>query len=172
MLIKTERLTVRLIEKSDWKGMQALWEDFNASEYAVYDKPHATDEAVLRPQISRWAEANRGTEHMFFAVCLEGDLIGFYAFNITEDGYETGYCFLSDYHGRGYAKESFSAISAYLKGLGITKITAGTALKNTPSVSLLKSLGFKQTGTEKVSFYKDAEGNAIVFDGGIYELTM
>ena len=50
-------------------------------------------------------------------------------------------------------------------------ITAGTAINNKPSVSLLKALGFKQVGTEKVSFYKDSEGNDIVFDGGIFELT-
>ena len=54
--------------------------------------------------------------------------------------------------------------------IGITKITAGTAINNTPSVSLLKSVGFELIGTEKVSFYKDAQGNDIVFEGGIFEL--
>ena len=49
------------------------------------------------------------------------------------------------------------------------KITAGTALNNTPSVKLLNSLGFRQTGTETVSFYKDEEGNAVNFECGIYE---
>ena len=39
-----------------------------------------------------------------------------------------------------------------------------------PSVSLLHALGFRQTGTEAVSFYQDADGNDIVFDGGIFEL--
>ena len=43
-------------------------------------------------------------------------------------------------------------------------------MNNTPSVSLLKSLGFELIGTEKVSFYKDAQGNDIVFEGGIFEL--
>ena len=32
------------------------------------------------------------------------------------------------------------------------------------------SLGFKLIGKEKVSFYKDAAGNDIVFDGGIFEM--
>ena len=41
---------------------------------------------------------------------------------------------------------------------------------NTPSVSLLKSLGFELTGTENVSFYKDAQGNDMVFQGGIFKL--
>ena len=41
-----------------------------------------------------------------------------------------------------------------------------------PSVSLLKSLGFELIETEKVSFYKDADGNDIVFDGGVFELML
>lgn len=74
-------------------------------------------------------------------------------------------------NGKGYAKESHLALFDYLRGLGITSFTASTAVNNKPSVSLLKALGFKQVGTEKVSFYKDSEGNDIVFDGGIFELT-
>ncbi len=51
-------------------------------------------------------------------------------------------------------------------------VTAGTAINNIPSVSLLKSLGFAQVGTEKVSFYKDSKGNDMVFDGGVFKLTI
>lgn len=108
---------------------------------------------------------------MFFAICFNDTVIGYIAFNIRENGYEIGYCFHSDFHGKGYAKESHLALFDYLRGLGIMSFTAGTAINNKPSVSLLKILGFKQVGTEKVSFYKDSEGNDIVFDGGIFELT-
>ena len=107
---------------------------------------------------------------MFFAICLDDSLIGYIAFNIREDSYEIGYAFHSDFHGKGYAKESHLALFDYMRTLGITKFSAGTALNNIPSVSLLKALGFKQVGTEQVSFYKDANGNDIVFDGGIFEL--
>jgi len=55
----------------------------------------------------------------------------------------------------GYARESHLALFEYLRTQGITKFTAGTAIGNTPSVALLKSLGFELTGTEQVSFYKD-----------------
>ena len=111
-------------------------------------------------------------EHIFYAVCLQETIIGYLALHQTEDGYELGYCFHSDYHGKGYAKESISAVLANLKKNGEARITAGTALQNTPSVSLLLSLGFRQIETEKVSFYKDTEGNDIVFDGGIFELIL
>lgn len=161
------------IVKDDWRQIGRIWQDFNQSEYARYDRPHSTDENDVRARIAKWAAANMsGTEHMFFAVCLDDTVIGYCAFNKRDNGYEIGYCFDSAYHGKGYAKESISAMFAYLRRFGIERYTAGTALNNSPSVSLLCSLGFRLDHTEKVSFYKDADGNDIVFDGGVFELTV
>lgn len=170
MLLKTDRLTIRPIVEEDWKSIRDIWQSFNVSEFAQYNRPHNTDDEDVRTRISKWANANKSTEHMFFAVCLDIVVIGYIAFNIREEGYEIGYCFHADYHGNGYAKESHIALFDYLRTLGITKFIAGTAINNTPSVSLLKSLGFELIGTENVSFYKDAHGNDIVFEGGIFEL--
>lgn len=170
MLLKTNRLTIRHITADDWNSVKDIWLDFNAAPLAQYDKPHNTDDEAVRTRIAKWAAANSGIEHMFFAVCLGDTMIGYIAFNIREDGYEIGYCFHSAYHRKGYAKESHIALFDYLRSLGIKKFIAGTALNNTPSVALLTSLGFKLVQTEKVSFYQDAEGNNIVFDGGIFEL--
>ena len=169
MLLKTKRLTIRPIVADDWKSIKEIWVDFNASEYAQYDMPHITDDADVKARMAKWAAANNGTEHMFFAICLNETVIGYIAFNIRENGYEIGYCFHSAYHGKGYAKESHMALFDYLRTLGITKFSAGTALNNIPSVKLLTSLGFNLVEQEKVSFYKDADGNDIVFDGGIFE---
>ena len=169
-MIKTDRLTIRHIEADDWKSIKEIWGDFNSSSLSQYDTPHNTDDEDVQRRIAKWAGANSGTEHMFFAICLGDTVIGYSAFNIREEGYEIGYCFHSAYHGKGYAKESHIALLKYLQTLGITKFTAGTAINNTPSVSLLKTLGFELIGTENVSFYKDAQGNDIVFEGGIFKL--
>ncbi len=171
-MIQTERLTIRRIAPSDWQSVQKIWEDVNTTPFAQYDKPHITDSADVRQRIAKWANASSGVEHIFFAICLQETVIGYIAFNIRDNGYEIGYCFHSAYHGKGYARESLSALIAYMKSLGATKLTAGTAINNTPSVKLLTSLGFKQIEIEKVSFYKDEEGQDIVFDGGIYEIVL
>lgn len=171
MLLKTERLFIRHVTENDWRDIKEIWEDFNTSEFARYDMPHNTDDEDVRARVSKWAKANRGIEHMFFAVCLNNAVIGYVAFNIREDGYEIGYCFHSDYHGKGYARESLLALFDYLHSLGITRFTAGTAINNTPSVSLLRALGFEQVRAEKVSFYKDCKGKDIMFDGGVFELS-
>ncbi len=167
--IRTARLSIRPIAESDWQSIKAIWEDMNSGPFARYDRPHSTDSADVRSRIAKWAEANRGTEHIFFAVCLYDAIIAYVAFNIRSEGYELGYCFHSAYHRKGYARESLSALMEYMKALGVSKLTAGTALDNKPSVRLLTSLGFILTGHEKVSFYKDSDGNDIVFDGGIFE---
>ena len=171
-LLKTERLTIRHVVTDDWKSIQEIWMDFNTSALSQYDKPHNTDDEDVRKRIAKWAAANSGTEHMFFAICLDNIVIGYSAFNIREDGYEIGYCFHSAYHGKGYAKESHIALFDYMRELGIKKLSAGTAMNNIPSVLLLKSLGFTLVETEKVSFYKDVNGNDIVFAGGVFELLL
>lgn len=171
MLLKTERLTIRYIIENDWNSIRAIWEDFNTSEFAQYDRPHNTDCEDVQVRIERWAEVNRRMEmeHMFFAVCLKESVIGYISFNKKKDYYEIGYCFHSDFHGKGFAKESHLALFDYLHGFGITKFIAGTAINNIPSITLLKSLGFEQIAKEQVSFYKDEKGNDIVFEGGIFE---
>ena len=168
MLLTTERLVIRPVKPDDWRSLKEIWIDFTASEYAQYDMPHPADDESAFARVSRWA-ACTGPDHMFFAVCLDTTVIGYIAFNKREDSHEIGYCFHSAYHGKGYAKESHQALFEYLRTLRITKFTAGTAINNTPSVALLKSLGFTLKGYEKVSFYKDADGNDVFFNGGIFE---
>ncbi|MBQ6716368.1 MAG: GNAT family N-acetyltransferase, partial [Clostridia bacterium] len=168
--LKTERLTIRRIAADDWKSIQSIWADFNQSPMRFYDTPHDTEDEQVKRRVQKWLAFSGGLEHMFFAVCLESAVIGCVSFNIRKDGHEIGYCFHSAYHGKGYAKESMLALFDYVRSLGIKRLMAGTALKNMPSVALLKALGFKRTETEKVSFYKDENGNDIFFVGGVFEL--
>lgn len=171
-MIETKRLTIRRIVESDWRAAQKIWADFSHSAYAQYDTPHPTDDEAVRARIARGARWAESTEHMFFAVCLAGEMIGYITFNARENGHEIGYGFHSSAHGKGYAKEAHCALFEHLRAQGFTHFIVRTALANLPSVRLLASLGFVQTGSEKVSFYKDENGNDIFFDGGIFELNV
>lgn len=170
-MITTGRLSIRQIRADDGKALRAIWEAVAKTPYARYDKPRDLSSEAVERKVTQWASFSDSMEHLFFAVCLKETVIGFIALHRREKGFELGYCFHPDYHGKGYAKESVGGLLNALKPLGFSPITAGTALENTPSVRLLLSLGFRQTGTEKVSFYRDEEGNAIFFDGGIFELS-
>lgn len=171
-MIITRRLSIRRVCVDDWRAIQRIWSDAAKSIYAQFDKPKETDALSVSRRIELWASFANSNEHLFFAVCLQDSVIGYIALNQRQEGYEMGYCFHSDYHGKGYATESISAILEMMKAQGVSRIEAGTALENIPSVNLLLSLGFNQVGTENVSFYQDEKGNAIVFEGGIYELLL
>ena len=171
-VITTERLKIRRVDTGDWKAIRDIWADEARSFYARYDKPNKTDDESVFRRITKWASYKNSFGHMFFAVCLNDRVIGYVAFNEREGGYETGYCFRSDCHGKGYAKESIKKLINVVGENGAKSFFAGTALNNTPSVKLLVSLGFKRIKTEKVSFYKDKNGNDIFFDGGVFELTV
>ncbi len=170
--MKTERLFIRRVRAGDWRAIRSVWADAAESVYAQYDRPNDLHDEAVCARIGKWASFADSREHMFYAVCLSDELIGYVALHRHGDAYELGYCFHSDYHGKGYAKESISAILDTVKAEGVSIITAGTALNNVPSVTLLNSLGFRQTGTEKVSLYKDEVGTDIVFDGGRFELKL
>ena len=172
-MITTDRLTIRPIIAEDWPAVRDIWAALSPLPMAQYDKPHDTTPGHVQARIARWAEITAaGTEHMFFAVCLQEELIGYFAFNQREQGHEVGYSFHPLHHGKGYAKESLAALLTHLRGMGFTRFSAGTALNNIPSMKLLTGLGFRLVGTEQVSFYKDAEGKDIFFDGGILELEL
>lgn len=168
IMITTKRLTIRPIEAKDWIAIKEIWDDFKKTEFVVYDNFKDTTPESLQPRIAKWAEVTRqGNEHMFFATCLNDEMIGFTSMNIVASSeYEIGYGYTNKSHGHGYAQEVLGAILEYMKNLGATKIHAGTALRNVPSVILLKRLGFELIGTEEVSFFKDVSGNDIYFEGG------
>lgn len=63
-------------------------------------------------------------------------MIGTIDFHKIDAGYECGYCFHSDYHGKGYARESLVAVLLTLLGDGSDTCIARTVLKNLPSVKL------------------------------------
>lgn len=172
--IRTARLLLRRVGSGDWQAIRGIWEDAQRQEYAQYDRYNDTSPEAVRARIEKWASARGSSEHMFFAVCLDGKVIGYVALNSRGGAvYELGYCFHSAFHGRGYAKESLLALIEKLRGGKLaSRLTAGTALKNLPSVGLLRSVGFRLAGTEQVTFYKDETGADIYFEGGIFELTI
>lgn len=169
--VETDRLTVRPMGTEDWRSVQKIWTDQSRSEYAPYDNPKDVSDEAVQTMVRKWAE-HQSREHIFLVVCLGQEVIGFMNFHLHGTRHEISYGFQKEFQGKGYAGEAVSAALEELSREGIKSFSAGTGLKNTPSVKLLHAVGFRQAGTEKVSFYKDEEGDAIYFDGGIYELDM
>ena len=164
MQLKTDRLLIRKLVPDDWKFMQKIAADFRKSKYAIYDMPLPTGDAEITALTTQLAETQ-----LFYAVLLHDIMIGYICFHEDNGKYDLGYCFHSDYQGKGYAFESCRAMLDYMANERNIKVfTAGTALNNEPSCKLLKRLGFTLQKTERLSFQKDLNGNDIIFEGGIF----
>ena len=151
MLLKTERLTIRHVVADDWKSIRDIWVDFNSSEYAKYDTPHITEDANVQARIAKWAAANSGTEHMFFAICLDEIVIGYIAFNIRENGYEIGYCFHSAYHGKGYGSAMMEYVLAQLQQAQYESVILWVFEANPRARKFYEKHGFELTEQKKLA---------------------
>lgn len=163
-MIYTNRLLIRELISEDWRDMQKIAADFQKSEYAMYDMPLPTQDEKIKALTNQFAESR-----LFFAAMLDKIMIGYVCFHEDNGIYDLGYCFHSDYQGKGYACEACCAVMEYIeKTRNIKAFSSGTALGNIPSLRLLERLGFVLHKTEKLSFHKDENGNDIVFEGGVF----
>ena len=163
-MIYTNRLLIRELISEDWRDMQRIAIDFHKSEYVIYDMPLPTQDEEIKALTNQFAES-----HLFFAALLDKIMIGYVCFHEDNGIYDLGYCFHSDYQGKGYASEACSAVMEYIEKTRNAQVfSSGTALRNIPSLRLLERLGFVLHKTEELSFYKDENGNDIVFEGGIF----
>jgi [ribosomal protein S5]-alanine N-acetyltransferase len=166
MELSTDRLFIREISFNDWKGLQRIVIDFGTSEYRYYDMHFPAKEHALQELVIQLANS-----HLFFAVFLQGtsEMIGYICFHNNGGNYDLGFCFHSEYFGKGYGFEGCLAVMKYMKQYcGAEGFTAGAALANAPSCKLLEKLGFVCKDTEELSFHKDESGNDIIFQGGSF----
>lgn len=167
--IKTRRLEIRNFVIDDWKDLQEIVIDKEASEFAIYDHQFPTSANEVKGITEWFAKGNN-----FLAVCEleQNKVIGYISLNGKNDSErDLGYCFSSVYQGKGYATESCVAIINYaFDTLCIERITSGTANLNYPSCRLLNKLGFVKTGEGVGSFRKTSEGNPIEFAGSSFLL--
>jgi RimJ/RimL family protein N-acetyltransferase len=170
--IETKRLIIRNFKVDDWRDLQELILQREASEYAPYDHTWPTSDEEIR-DVAEWFASGDG----FLATCLKstGKLIGFIGLNENDNetckAYGLGYGFNFDYHGKGYATEACRAILNYaFCEMNADLVNSGTAAKNEPSVRLLKRLGFEKVGEHTTSFRTDDQGEPIEFLGYSFEL--
>ncbi|MGI6173599.1 MAG: GNAT family N-acetyltransferase [Christensenellales bacterium] len=85
-----------------------------------------------------------------FAVCNDGDVVGFLMMGYYEEkGYYTIWKLLIDekYQGRGYGKKALELGVRYLRErFQVTKVYTGVLPENDVAKSLYKSVGFMETG--------------------------
>lgn len=175
----TKRLVIRNFLLDDVPALQEIVIAKETGEYAVYDYEWPTSEEAIAGLAERYAGYDG-----FLAVCLKetGRLIGFLSFDPVQQEaegdeppdptFELGYCLHPAFRGHGYITEACRAIAGYaFVILSASKICAGTAAVNTPSLGVLQRIGMRKVREETVAFRNDANGDPIAFTGYMFELT-
>ena len=165
--IVTERLTLRDFKASDADELYAYLSDPEVVRFEPY-KPFTREQSAAEA-------ARRSADPSFWAVCLNGRVIGnLYLHQENDTEWELGYVFAHAYHGHGYATEAARALIDHtFATTDARKIIAMCDPLNAPSWRLMERLGMKRVKelTKNVYFFHDEQGQPIWHDTYVYELT-
>ncbi len=154
-ILKTDRLLLREFADTE-DDLDALYRIYNDPDALRFLTPPAADRDEERAALSLYLErVYRFYGFGSWAVLLRdtGEIIGRAGFGLPdpEDASFTpslGYLIGAGFRGRGYASEICRAIVNYgFRVLGFDFVKASADKDNTPSVRLLMSLGFRQSGS-------------------------
>ena len=158
--MKTERLLLRRFAPDDWRDLFEYLSQEEVVKFEPYD--------VFTEEASRQEAERRSNDDAFWAVCLDGKVIGnVYLAKHDFDTWELGYVFNKDFQGKGYATEAArSLIDSIISKQGVRRVVAMCNPLNTGSWKLLERLGFRREGhlVRNIYFKKDASGNPIWAD--------
>lgn len=164
-MTETARLLLRPVEPSDWRSVQWIANDFRSGPYMLYDSAMPDTDEGVREKTVFFAKSGA----VYAAVRKEDmKMIGYVCMWRNPDFCEMGYCFHSSCHRMGYGYEACSALMSAMKAQGVKAFVAGTAIDNVPSMRLLEKLGFEMISRDRTSFHKDAQGNDIYFQSGVF----
>jgi len=159
MEIKTERLTLRPLDKSD---LNTTHEYASCPENGMFIEflPNKTLEDTadfLQWVSSQWQ--SEGQKAYEFAVLLDGKHIGAASINLAQDGTASvGWIIHKDYWGKGYATEAAKEVLNFaLETLGIKKVIATCDYRNIASIKVMEKIGMKFDNGDMLRSYKDGE---------------
>lgn len=166
--IKTDRLTIRQIKKSDLKFILEIEQRPETNEFESMETP---DTDYLTERFDWFLENVQNIPSgggVRFVISLGTKKIGDMSLVCTwEDTqeWELGFSFLREYWGNGYAAESVRAIAQLaFENLGIHKLVMNINADNTRSTRLAERLGFvKEAHMREARLYNGNWNNETVY---------
>jgi RimJ/RimL family protein N-acetyltransferase len=162
---ETERLIIRAVRPGDQQALLPSWSDREMTRYTGVrdDVPGFLDSMLEEMQGKRPGELGpSGPWYQYIAEkksdgVVVGDLgVGFGV--PGERQVELGYRILPGHHRQGYGREAVTALIDHLiERHDIHRFVGIAALKNQASIALLRSLGFRQEGEFRKSFWCNGE---------------
>ena len=146
--LKTERLTLRKILKTDLEDVYDYAKNPNVSKYLLWS-PHPNREYTEK-YLEIVEKLYLKAKFYDFAIVLNENskmigTVGFTSINIEQNSAEIGYVLNERYWKKGYAREAVLRIIEYAREvLHLDTLYAKFILENERSRNLLTSLGFSQ----------------------------
>ena len=167
IILETERLILRRYCKDDLQDLYEYLSDEEVVKYEPY-KPMSIEE------VKNNLEWRISADEMIAAELKSNKkMIGnIYLGKRDIDSLEIGYVFNRKHWGKGYARESCSALIKKAFSEGVHRIFAECDSCNLSSWKLLEGLGFEREGhlRQNVYFWKDENDNPIWKDTFIYAI--
>ncbi|WP_231688039.1 GNAT family N-acetyltransferase [Bacillus sp. FJAT-18017] len=168
-IIKTERLILRMFQKSDAETVATLCNNYNIFKSTLYlPYPYHLSDATnwiehhyenfIADKSYEFAITDKGTGKVFGAIALTNNK----RFNQGEVAYWIG----EQYWGRGYATEATKAILQFaFEEKKLHKVFARYFSTNIASGRVMKKIGMKQEGILKEHIIKEGKYEDLVYYG-------
>ena len=150
--IETERIRLRLIDRSDLDSIHTLHSLPETDKYNALGIPNSIEEtkAIIEP----WINQNQSEEIKNYTFAIDnksnGKFMGLFGLKIGHQKYkraEVWYKIHSDYWKKGYATEALKAIIDFgFDALKLHRIEAGCAVENIGSIKVLEKSGMLREG--------------------------
>jgi RimJ/RimL family protein N-acetyltransferase len=168
MFARTERLLLRPSWPEDAGELhQAIADEGIVRNLARAPWPYTAEEAV------RFATMNHDETYPAFLLMLRTDnaprLIGACGIGEHKGEAELGYWIARPYWGLGFASEAGRAVMAIARAIGHQKLVAGHFTDNPASGSVLRKLGFKNTGRSE---QRHSKGRGEAMTCALYERSL
>ncbi|MCM3129460.1 MULTISPECIES: GNAT family protein [unclassified Paenibacillus] len=172
--LKTERLLLRKLTRTDSKEIYTIWSDPKVTTYMNIAAMHSVQEA--EDMIDLLDQASKTEDGFRWAIILResGAVIGSCGYNYWQlQGAfrgEIGYELASSHWRKGYMTEALQAVLQYgFETMGLNRIEALVDPRNTASQQLLHALSFQCEGLLRQlhytsTGYKDMQMHSILFE--------
>ena|ERR1019366_1766274 len=148
MILKTERLSLRLLRSTDAAALFAILGDAEAMKF--WDRPAIARATTAAEIVASQLAAMEDGHFLYWTVWRDGDAIGsvdLSALDFTHRRGEIGFLFRRDQWGHGYGREALDALIAHAFGhLKLERLEARVHAANLPAKRLLRLLGFAPEG--------------------------
>ncbi len=168
MILKTDRLTLRLPEQGDAKGIQQALDDYDVVRMLqVVPYPYTLEMAHEFIALTH-EEWNSNTSYIAAAIGPSGlvGMVGVHHWSETDKQIELGYWLARKAWGFGFATEAARAVCDFaFEHWPIDKIIASVFDDNPTSKQVVEKLGFTETGSHTIySVGRGAEVSATLHE--------